>query len=100
MYRFNGLCVVLDVQRVHAEERSCLDHDVTDSWVLIPVKFVGAHVSSGLVRQAEIPRYELVRMCIMRKQRLYSKAQTNIARWPSEISGQVIPARCYPCEPR
>ena len=57
-------------------------------------------MSSRLARQAEIPRYELVRMFIMRKQRLYSKAQTKIARWPCEISGQVIPARYYPCEPR
>ena len=55
---------------------------------------------SGLARQAEIPRYELVRIFIMRKQRLYSGAQRKIAHRPCEISGQVIPARCYPCEPR
>ena len=61
---------------------------------------MGAHVSSGLARQAEIPRYELLRMFIMRKLRLYSKAQTKIARRSCVISGQVIPARCYPCEPR
>ena len=36
----------------------------------------------------------------MRKQRLHSKAETKIARRSREISGQVIPARCYPCEPR
>ena len=35
---------------------------------------------------------------IKRKQRLYSKAQTKIAPWSCEISGQVIPTRCYPCE--
>ena len=57
-------------------------------------------MSSGLARQAQIPRYELVRMFIMRKQRLYSKAQTKIARRPCEISGQVILARCYLREPR
>ena len=62
--------------------------------------FVGEHASPRLARQAEIPRYKLVRMFIMRKQRLYSKAQTKITRRPCEISGQVIPARCYLCKPR
>ena len=63
---------------------------------------MGAYASSRLARQAEIPRYELdpMRMFIMQKQRLYSKAQTKVARRSCEISGQVIPAQCYPCEPR
>ena len=63
-------------------------------------EYVGVHLNSRLARQAEIPRYELVRMFIMREQRLCSKAQTKIACGPCEISSQVIPARCHPCEPK
>ena len=61
---------------------------------------VVAHASFRLARQAEVPRHKLAKMFVMQKQRLYSKAQTKIARRPCEISGQVIPARCWRCEPR
>ena len=59
-----------------------------------------AHASPRLARQGKILRYELVRMFTMRQQRFYYKAQTKIARRPCEISGQVMPVRCYPYKPR
>ena len=57
-------------------------------------------MSSRLECQVEIPCYEFVRMFIMQKQCLYSKAQTKIAQRQFEISGQVIPTWCSPREPR